>query len=76
MIIEAIALQHTEHGDSSVARQSAAYGPGFAAVHLSIVHLHVVDPQGPVRKQLKTRVLEGRMKGDGGDERALRASST
>lgn len=61
-IIRVFPLQLTQHSDSSLARQAAADGPGFTAVHLRVVHLHVVDPQGAVRKQFETRVLEGKMK--------------
>lgn len=53
-----IPSQLTKHNNSSLPGQSAACSLGFTAVHLSVVHLHVVDPQGAVREQLKTRVLE------------------
>lgn len=53
-----ILSQLTKHTNSSLPRQSAAYGLGFTAVHLAVVHLHIVDPEGAVREYLKTRVLE------------------
>lgn len=50
--------QLTEHKNSSLPRQSAAWSLGFTAENLSVVHFHVVDPEGAVGEQLKTRVLE------------------
>lgn len=52
--------QLTEHSNSSLSSQSAAYSLGFAAVHLSVIHLHAVDSEGAIREQLKTRILGGK----------------
>lgn len=53
-----IPVQLTEHSNSSLSRQSAACSLGFAAIYLSVVHFHVVDPEGTVGEHLKTKVLE------------------
>lgn len=57
-IDQLIPLQLTEHSNSSLSRQSAACSLGFTAIHLPVVHFHIVDPEGTVGEQLKTRVLE------------------
>lgn len=48
----------TEHKDPCLTGQTAAHSLGFTAVHLSVIHLHVVDPEGAVREQLETSALK------------------
>lgn len=54
----------TQYSNSSLPIQSAAYSPGFTAVNLSVVHLHIVDPEGAVSEQLESRVLEEKKEGE------------
>lgn len=47
----------TEHSDLSISRQLSTQSFGLTAVHMCIIDLHIVDPEGPVREYLKPDVL-------------------
>lgn len=47
----------TEHSDLSKSHQLSTQSFGLTAVHMCIIDLHVVDPEGPVREYLKPDVL-------------------
>lgn len=50
----------TQHRNSSLSSQTTSNGLGFTGVYLPIINLDIVDPQGAVREQFKTRVLKNR----------------
>lgn len=49
--------QPTQHVHSRVSLDAARRGAAHTLVHGAIVHLHVVDAQCPVLRDLKPRVL-------------------
>ena len=49
----------TQDPDLGLAEETPGVRLGLAAVHVAVVHLHVVDPQGAVGEQLEAPVLQG-----------------
>ena len=57
----------TQDPDPGLAEQPPGVRLGLAAVHVAVVHLHVVDSQRTIGEQLEAAVLQGERRASEGE---------